>query len=59
MSHELRKLWDTLSICARIICARHFGQYRHSGWNGQNSYARYAWCGHDYYIPTMDRALEP
>ena len=49
----MRKLWSTIRICATIIVARHFGQYVHSGWDGEHSYARYRWRGRDVFIPTL------
>ena len=52
MRHAITKFWSTLRICVRIIMARTFGEYIHSGWNGQNDYARYRWRGHDYFIQT-------
>lgn len=46
------KFFKTLRMCWRLMMARTFGQYIHSGWNGQNDYARYRWRGHDYFIQT-------
>ncbi len=52
MRHAIKKFCSTLGICARIIMARTFGEYVHSGWNGQCAVARYRWRGHDYFIQT-------
>ena len=60
MRHTLKKFGSTLGICARIIMARTFGEYVHSGWNGQCAFARYRWRGHDYFIQTVPaKASEP
>jgi hypothetical protein len=32
--------------------ARMFGEYHHSGWNGQVEFARYRWRGEEWLIPT-------
>ena len=29
-----------------------FGEYRHSGWNGEVSFARYRWRGKEWFFPT-------
>lgn len=50
MMHALRKFKSTLAICGRILMARTFGKYAHSGWNGQNDYALYRWRDRDYFI---------
>lgn len=50
--HTLRKLISTTKIVATLFCARTFGKYRHSGWNGECEYAVYGWRGHDWLIPT-------
>jgi hypothetical protein len=60
MKHAIKKFWSTLCICGRIIMARTFGQYVHSGWNGDCDYARYRWRGHDYFIQiTPAKPSEP
>ena len=60
MRHAIKKFRSTLGICARIIMARTFGQYVHSGWNGQNDYARYRWRDRDYFIQiTPAKPTEP
>lgn len=50
--HAIKKFGSTLKICARIIMARTFGEYVHSGWNGQCAFCRYRWRGEDYFIQT-------
>lgn len=50
--HVLPKLRNTLRIVMTLAMARTFGRYRHSGWNGINSYACYAWRGREWSIPT-------
>lgn len=60
MLHALKKFGSTLAICARIIMARTFGDYVHSGWNGQSDYCRYRWRGNDYFIQlTPAKPTEP
>ena len=60
MGHAVKKFASTLRICAGIIMARTFGQYVHSGWNGQCDYARYRWRGRDYFIQiTPAKPTEP
>lgn len=56
----LRKLLRTLSILSKLGMARMFGEYVHSGWNGQCEYARYRWRGKEWIIPTspIDEELE-
>lgn len=54
------KFVRTLGICGRALMARTFGEYIHSGWNGQCDYARYRWRGHDYFIQiTPAKPTEP
>jgi hypothetical protein len=60
--HALKKFCGTLGICARIIMARTFGKYIHSGWDGRMAFCLYRWRGHDYYIqtePAMMREQKP
>lgn len=60
MKHAIKKFWSTLGICARILAARTFGEYMHSGYNGQCDYARYRWRDHDYFIQiTPAKPTEP
>lgn len=48
----MKKLFSTLKICTTLFMARTFGEYKHSGWNGEFEYARYIWKGEDWIIPT-------
>ncbi|MFA5951504.1 MAG: hypothetical protein WC807_14590 [Hyphomicrobium sp.] len=50
--HFTRKLMGTFGILFRLGMARTFGQYQHSGWNGDFAYARYRWRGREWIIPT-------
>ena len=50
--HALRKLGSTLRLAGTLICARTFGQYEISVWNGEFSYARYTWRGRSWAFPT-------
>jgi len=52
MMFALRKLCGTIRILARLGMARTFGEYIHSGWNGEISYARYRWRGREWIVPT-------
>jgi hypothetical protein len=47
----MRKLFDTIRICACLFMARTFGEYLHSGWDGAVEYHRYAWRGKEWSIP--------
>lgn len=50
------KLWKALDTIRRILysitMARHFGEYQHSGWNGEFEFHRYRWRGEDWIIPS-------
>lgn len=46
------KLLSTTRICFTLFCARTFGAYQHTVWNGEFEYARYRWRGHDWAVPT-------
>lgn len=46
------KLLHTIRIAATLTLARTFGTYEHSVWNGEFNYARYAWRGKSWAIPT-------
>lgn len=48
----MRKLADTIRICATLFMARTFGRYEHSVWDGQRDYARYVWRGKVWAFPT-------
>jgi hypothetical protein len=52
MMHFVRKLGRTLGMLTCLFMARMFGQYRHSGWDGVISYARYSWFGYEWIFPT-------
>lgn len=52
MTHWFRKLFRTIRILSCLFMARMFGEYRHSGFNGDFEYARYAWRGREWIIPT-------
>lgn len=52
MRHWLSKLCRTVSLLSKFLMARMFGEYVHSGWNGQVSFARYRWRGEEWLIPT-------
>lgn len=47
----IKKLWSTLRILFCLGMARTFGQYQHSGWNGEFEFAKYQWCGRYWVIP--------
>jgi len=55
------KIWSTLSIACRLVLARTFGEYQHSVWNGEFSYARYRWRGNDWAFPVspIESGSEP
>lgn len=46
------KLLNTLRILVCLGLARMFGEYQHSGWNGDCNFARYRWCGKEWIVPT-------
>lgn len=48
----MRKFTNTLGIAARIVLARTFGQYVHSGWDGTRDYCKYKWREQVFLIPT-------
>lgn len=48
----MNKLFSTIRIVFTLFMARMFGEYQHSGWNGEYEYARYTWQGEDWIIPT-------
>ena len=48
----LTKLASTIHILFTLGCARTFGQYIHSGWNGEFAFCRYEWRGKEWVIPT-------
>lgn len=50
--HFIRKLLRTIRVMSCLGMARMFGEYRHSGWNGEFNYARYVWRGKEWIIPT-------
>lgn len=50
--HFIRKLGRTVLILSCLFCARMFGQYQHSGFDGTIEFARYRWRGVDWIIPT-------
>ncbi|HSC56990.1 MAG TPA: hypothetical protein VLC51_07280 [Nitrospira sp.] len=52
MMHFLHKLTGTLHILGCLFMARMFGEYEHSGWDGQINFARYRWRGETWIIPT-------
>lgn len=52
MKHFIRKLASTVRILTCLGMARTFGQYQHSGWDGDINYARYSWRGREWIIPT-------
>jgi hypothetical protein len=45
------KLADTIIHLSNLFCARTFGKYVNSGWDGSISYARYAWHGREWIFP--------
>jgi len=57
MTHALAKLIKTMRICATLFMARTFGEYEHSGWNGDHDYVQYNWRGKSWRIPTSE--VEP
>jgi hypothetical protein len=52
MMHFTHKLGRTVGMLFCLFMARMFGEYRHSGWDGAISYARYTWRGKEWIIPT-------
>lgn len=50
---KLRKFLNTLRIAGRIIMARTFGEYWHSGWDETGEYALYRWRGGVLRVPTI------
>ena len=46
------KLINSLGIATRLVLARTFGEYVHSGWDGTRDYCKYRWRGRVYLIPT-------
>jgi len=52
MKHFMHKLFGTIHILACLGAARMFGEYEHSGWDGNISYAKYRWRGETWIIPT-------
>jgi hypothetical protein len=50
--HTIRKLASTAKIVATLTMARTFGQYEHTVWNGDFTYAQYRWRGQSWAIPT-------
>lgn len=53
MIWHIKKICRTIRGCFEIFCARIFGQYRETGWNGKTDYHLYTWRGRDYYIPVQ------
>ena len=49
--HFIKKLIKTIKLLSTLFCARMFGKYIHSGWNGEFEYARYHWRGKEWIIP--------
>jgi hypothetical protein len=52
MIFQLRKLRSTARILLALGLARTFGEYVHSGWNGEFDFTRYRWRGKEWIIPT-------
>lgn len=50
---QVRKFLNTLRICGRIIMARTFGRYRHSGWDENGEFAIYERGGVVWRIPML------
>lgn len=50
--HWIFKLGRTIRVLSILFMARMFGEYIHSGWNGEFDYARYRWRGNEWIIPT-------
>jgi hypothetical protein len=50
--HFIVKLFKTFKILYYLGMARTFGNYVHSGWDGETEYARYYWRGREWIIPT-------
>lgn len=55
----MTKLLSTLRIAATLTLARTFGDYQHSGWNGEYEYSTYRWRGRLWVIPTSPVDEEP
>ena len=47
----MMKFLNTLKICSLLFCARMFGKYDHSGWNGDTHYHLYTLRGVKYFFP--------
>lgn len=50
---QIRKFFNTLRVCWRIIAARTFGYYRHSGWDENGEFALYEWRGQPVRVPML------
>lgn len=48
----MRKLLSTFKILYCLGMARTFGEYTHSGWDGQIHFTRYYWRNKYWIIPT-------
>ncbi|MCW0235237.1 MAG: hypothetical protein OJJ21_16675 [Ferrovibrio sp.] len=48
----LKKLASTARIVATLAMARTFGEYLHTVWDGELTYAKYRWRGQTWAIPS-------
>lgn len=52
LRHFVKKCVRVTRTLAQLWCAQMFGEYIHSGWNGEIDYARYNYKGKEWIIPT-------
>ncbi len=50
-SEYWRRLLWTIRICRRMFVIRQNGQYKHTVWDGQTSYAVWEYGGKTHYLP--------
>lgn len=50
--HWWRKCVRHIRMLSKLFMAAMFGEYHHSGWNGEYAYTKYTWHGDYYIIPT-------
>lgn len=50
-----KKFLVVFKDCSFLFWVRMFGEYQHSGWDGESDFVKYKWRGVVYKIPTNDR----
>lgn len=55
---KIKLIPTTIRLCFTLFCVRIFGEYMHSGWDGQIEFVRYKYRGDQYIIPTSTAIKE-